>query len=83
MYQEVEGHPRMTINEATERYPNNYIVMRMDNRDISNDMGTLLYIGDDQEETISLMGESDATNRYLFAEGLHLMSTLGGVAVGG
>jgi hypothetical protein len=84
MYTEVEGHPRMSPNEAAERYPDSYYIMRMDNRKLTRHMmGTMLYVGDDQEEMISVLTNLADPNLCVLSEGLHLQSSLGGVVVGG
>jgi hypothetical protein len=84
MYKEVEGHPRMTDNEAAERYPDSYIVMRMDSMKLSTHMmGTVFYVGDNRSELYSVMRQMDDSNMCGISEGLHLRRSLGGVVVGG
>jgi hypothetical protein len=83
MYQKVESNLRMTANEASERYPDSYIAMRMDSMDISHRMGTVLYIGDNHAELFSLVMELDDPSRCGVSEGLNLRRSLGGVVVGG
>jgi len=62
MYKKIEGHQHMTTNEASELYPDSYIIMRMDSMDVSNHLGTVLYIGDDSDELFSvLMGLEDSS----------------------
>ena len=50
MYKKIEPALRMTANEASERYPDSYIVMQMDSMKLSDDVGTVLYVGDIQRE---------------------------------
>jgi hypothetical protein len=84
MYKEVEGHPRMTLNEAAERYPDSYFIRRRDSRKLSTHMMcTVLYVGDNQSELYDVLGEMDDPNLCGVSEGLHLQSSLGGVVVGG
>ena len=84
MYQVVEGNPRMTENEASERFPDSYIVTRMDSMDISNDMCTVLYIADNQKEAFSLVTKLGEPSLCGVSEGLNLLrNCLGDVVVGG
>ena len=46
MYKEI--NQRMTDFEARAKYPDSYLLMRMD--DYESDMGTLLYVGDKKDE---------------------------------
>ena len=82
MYQTVEGNLHMTTDEASERYPDSFIVMRMNSTDISNDMGTVLYIVNNQKEAFSLQFNSNISFGIVI-EGLNLQCSLGGVVVGG
>ena len=41
MYKKVEEISRMTRNEASERYPDSFIVMQMDSMNLSDDVGTV------------------------------------------
>jgi len=83
MYQTIAGNQRMTTNEAAERFPDSFIVMRMDNMDVSHRMGTVLYIGDDQNELFSLLIELDDPTLCGVSEGLNRRCSLGGIVVGG
>jgi hypothetical protein len=83
MYKEVEGNQRMSSNEAAERYPDSYIIMRMDSMDISNQMGTVLYVGDKQREIFSVLVNLKDSNLCGVSEGMNLRRSLGGVVVGG
>jgi len=79
MYERVDNI-RMTDIEASELYPNDYIAMRMDDR--TGQMGTVLFIGDDQSELLQLiLGLNDFTNCGVH-EGINLQNSLGGVVVG-
>ena len=82
MYHEVEGSPRMTANEACARYPDSFVVMRMDSMDISNRIGTALYIGDDYNELFSLIMEFEDPSLCGVIEGLNHRRSLGGIVVG-
>ena len=82
MYRKVEPALRMTANEASERYPDSYIMMRMDSMDPSNDMGTVLYLGDDGDELFSLVMKLDDPSLCGVAEGLNHQRSLGGIVVG-
>ena len=82
MYKKIEPSLRMTANEASERYPDSYIVMRMDSMNPSNDMGTVLYIGDDGDELFSLVMKFDDPSLCGVTEGLNHMRSLGGIVIG-
>ena len=81
MYRKIEPALRMTRNEASARYPDEFIIMQMDSRDLSNDVGTVLYVGDNQRELFTLVvsigspltGVVDGLNYY--------RNCLGGVVV--
>ena len=55
MYKKIEPALRMTANEASARYPDNYIVIQMDSMDLSDDVGAVLYVGDNQRELYALV----------------------------
>jgi len=82
MYTKIEPALRMTSNEASERYPDSYILMRMDSMNPSDDMGFVLYIGDDGDELFSLAMKFDNPTNCGVSEGLNLQSSLGGVVIG-
>ena len=79
MYERVDN-VRMTDIEASEKYPNNYIAMRMDDR--TGQMGTVLFIGDDQSELFRLVLNLDDPMHCGVHEGINLQNSLGGVVVG-
>ena len=82
MYRRVEPVLRMTSNEACVRYPDEFVLMRMDSMNPSDDMGTVLYVGDDFEElSYFVMTLDDPTNCGV-TEGLNHRRSLGGVVVG-
>ena len=80
MYQRVENNQRMTDVEASERYPDSWIIMRMDS--ISSDFGTILFIGDNENEIISLVMQINEPFCGVI-EGLNHRRSLGGVVVCG
>ena len=82
MYQKVEGSPRMTRNEAMERYPDNYILMQNDNEnDLFDPIGVVLYIGDDGDELFSLQVKLPVRRGVVY-EGINIQRyCLGGVVV--
>jgi len=81
MYERIENNTRMTSIEASERYPNSYYAMRMDNR--IDDIGILLFVGDNQSELLQLILDLDDTTNCGIHEGLNLRRSLGGVVVSG
>ena len=82
MYQRVEDGLHMTANEVSERYPDRFVLMRRDNREISNISGIVLYEGDDYNELFSLM-VSFSEPLCIVIEGENYRRSLGGVVVGG
>jgi hypothetical protein len=82
MYKKIEPALRMTGNEASERYPDNYILIRWDNMNPSDDTGTILYVGNDGEELFSLVMKLDDPTNCGVSEGINLQRSLGGVVVG-
>ena len=84
MYYMAEGSQRMTANEASELYPDSFILMRMDSMDISDRMGSVLYIGDTQRELFALVMQLEDPSLCGIIEGInHQYSSLGGVVIGG
>jgi hypothetical protein len=81
MYIKIEPALRMTRNEASERYPDKYILLQRDNRDMFDPIGIVLYIGDNYDELFSLMMNFDVP-LGLVVEGLNHQRSLGGIAVG-
>ena len=80
MHQKIVDNLRMTDIEASEHYPDSFIIMCMDGMD--SPMGTVLYVGDNQNEIISLVMEQ----REPFCgviEGLNHRRSMGGVVIGG
>ena len=82
MYRKIEPALRMTRNEASERYPADFVLMRMDNMNLSNDVGTILYVGDDGDELFSLAVKLDDPSLCGVVDGLNHRCSLGGVVVG-
>ena len=80
MVVKVEEILRMTDSEAIRKYPNNYLIMRMDN--MEDDTGTILYIGDTEKELLDLFGqELNDTSLCGILEGENKQCTMGGVVV--
>ena len=82
MYRKIEPTLRMTANEASESYPDEYIVIRMDSRNLPNDIGTVVYVGDDGDELFSLVMKLDDPSLFRVTEGLNHRCSLGGIVVG-
>ena len=80
MYERIENNTRMTSIEASERYPNSYIAMRKDSR--TSQMGTVLFVGDNQSELLKLILNLDDSTFCGISTGLNLQCTLGGVVTG-
>ena len=82
MYMKIEPALRMSANEASEKYPNEHILMQMDSKNLSDDMGTVLYVGDDGDELFSLVMKFTDPSLYRVVEGLSHRCSLGGIVVG-
>ena len=82
MYRKIEPALRMTRNEASERFPDNFIVMQMDSMDLSDDVGTVLYVGDNRRELYAVIMSLNQPFCGI-CEGLNHRRSLGGVVVGG
>jgi len=83
MYRKIEPALRMTTNEASARYPDEFIVMQMDSMDLSDDVGTVLFAGDSRAE---LYGVIKGLNLSFIGvvEGLnHQRNCLGGIVANG
>jgi hypothetical protein len=80
MYHKIEENQRVTDIEAAENYPDSYIIVRRDS--MYSEAGTVLYIGDNMGELISL---SMTLNEPFcgILEGLNHRRSLGGVVIGG
>ena len=82
MYRVIEQSPHMTENEACLKYPDSYILMQRDNRDMFDAAGIVLYIGDDGDELFSLQVNLPVPLGVVI-EGVHLQHSFGGLVVGG
>ena len=83
MYKKIEGSPHMTMHEASECYPDNYILMQMDESNMLNPAGIVLYIGDDGDELFSLQVNQPVAQGIVFeGTNLQIRHSLGGIVVG-
>ena len=81
MYYKVEQSPRMTMNEASQKYPNNYILMQKEDKSMFDPPGCVLYIGDNGDELFSLQVRLPVS-MGIVVEGINLQRSLGGIVVG-
>ncbi|MDR2166996.1 MAG: hypothetical protein LBE35_03980 [Clostridiales bacterium] len=83
MYIKIEGSPKMTENEASLRYPDNYILMQKDNKNTNNPSGVVLYVGNNFSELFALQVDLSIPLGIVI-EGANLQRRLclGGVIVG-
>ena len=83
MYRKVETSPRMTMHEAFDHYPDEYILMQMEESNMLNPVGIILFVGDDDDELFSLQINKPVPRGIVF-EGSNLQNrhSLGGIVVG-
>ncbi|MDR2167053.1 MAG: hypothetical protein LBE35_04275 [Clostridiales bacterium] len=79
MYRKIDPPLHMTEIEASSRFPDEYILMQRDNRDLCS-AGLVLYVGDDYMELFR-KGDQDNVPLALVIEGDHHWSYIGGVVV--
>ena len=80
MYKKIEDDRRLTDNEASEIYPDSFILMHRES--MYGEFGVALYIADNMGELIDLaLAESDVLCGIV--EGLNYKRSLGGVVVSG
>jgi hypothetical protein len=83
MYKKIEPALRMTRNEASERYPDEFIIMQMDSMDLSDDVGTVLYVGDNRAELYPVITSLNKDYCGIVAGLNYYRNSLGGVVVNG
>ncbi|MDR2166325.1 MAG: hypothetical protein LBE35_00565 [Clostridiales bacterium] len=81
MYRKIDPPIRMNIHEASEHYPDEYILMQRDNRDLFLPEGLVLYVGDDVAELYRIQFGNDIP-LGIVTEGRNLRRSLGGIVVG-
>ena len=82
MSQKLEGNLRMTSIEASERFPDSYIVMCRDNLEEAYSMGTVLFVTDNDREAYSFLMKLDDPRPCGVSEGLNLQRSFGGILIG-
>ena len=80
MYQRIDDTQSMTDIEASTQYPDSYMLVRRDS--MYSEAGTILYVGDNMGELISLSMVIDEPFCGIL-EGLNHQRSLGGVVIGG
>jgi len=81
MYRKIEPPIHMTANDASIQYPNDFILMQLDDNSIYDPAGLILYIGDDFDELFS-MQVNLPVSLGVVVEGLNHQRSLGGIVVG-
>ena len=83
MYKKIEGSPRMTMHEASEHYPDSYILLQMEDDYMLNPVGVVFYIGDNRSELFALQVDLPVPRGTVF-EGINLQRkySLEGIIVG-
>jgi hypothetical protein len=79
MYKEIKENQRMTDVEACDRYEDSYVIMRMDS--IESDMGTVLFVGDNEKEMEDVLAGLEDNGYCGIIEGANLLKSLGRVVV--
>ena len=82
MHKKIEPALHMTRNEASERYPDSFIIMQMNSMDLSDDVGAVLYVGEDQNEMFALVAKLGLPFSGI-VQGINHLCNLGGVVVSG
>jgi len=80
MYRKIDNQ-RMLDIEASARYPDSFIIMSKDN--MNTQMGTVLYVGDNEKELLDLLFKDDDMANCGIIEGLNHQKCIGGVVVNG
>jgi hypothetical protein len=83
MYRKIEDSPHLTMHEAFDYYPDDYMLMQMDDDYMLNPSGIVFYVGDDGDELFSLQVNQPVL-RGIVLEGtnIQLRHSLGGIVVG-
>ena len=71
----------MTFNEASEKYPDSYIVMQSDS--LTSDSGTVLYVCDTKQEAYIKMKQLEDLDLLGVTTGVNHHRSLGGIVIGG
>ena len=81
MYRKIEPPLRMTMHDASERFSDSFAFMQMKSTRPSDDVGTVLYVGDNRRELYAFF-RKPGRNYCGVVEGVNLMrNCLGGVVV--
>ena len=71
----------MTFNEASEKYPDSYIVMQSDS--LTSDTGTVFYVCGTKSEAFEKMKQMEELDLLGITTGANHHRSLGGIVVGG
>ncbi|MCL1865876.1 MAG: hypothetical protein FWF82_00530 [Oscillospiraceae bacterium] len=74
---------RMTMVDAMERFPNEYILMCMNGREDSPITGEVLFVGDKEKELWSEFDGLEEQNYCGVFGGINLMPMFGGIIADG
>lgn len=81
MYRKIEPAIRMTANEASSRYPDEFVIMYMGRPSLTDDVGDVLYVGDNREELYPLLTSLNLNYSGIVTGLNHYRNCLGGVVV--
>ena len=83
MYKKIENIPPMTDDEACHKYPNHYILMQMDGKELLDPQGVVLYVGDNFSELFAMQIKLPVKNGVVI-EGVNISNklSLGGLVLG-
>ena len=79
MFRKLDPPLELTIDISCAKYPDEYILMRMNSKKFSETTGTVLYVGDDGDELFTLAMTLSEPSLCRVHEGFNLQRSLGGV----
>jgi hypothetical protein len=80
MYRKIDGPKHMTVNEASERYPDDFVLMQLNSRCLSDPTGVVLYVGSDADELFELQIKQNIP-QGLVVDGINNQQSLGGIVI--
>ena len=72
---------RMNYHEASEKFPDSYIIMQLDS--LASYTGTVLFVCDTEREAMAILAQLDDMDLCGIVEGVNHQRSFGGIEVGG